>query len=153
MSTTHPERSIPRSRRASAARSEGVSLLAAIFLLVVLSGLGTFMVQFSNAHHMLSALDTESARVYHYAQAGADYGTYQVLQAGTCESSTNLAIAAGYAVTVQCSAEGPYTDAGNPFSLYTLTATACNAPLSGACPGTPDGLTYAERRVTRKFIR
>jgi MSHA biogenesis protein MshP len=129
-------------------RQFGFSLVSAVFLLVVLAALGVFMLRFSNVQHMSSARDVEAAKVYRLALAGADYGAFQVLQGGgVCPVSVTLPFPGGYATTVNCAAAGPYAEPGGAVSVYSVTATACNRPASGACPGTPDGLTYVERQV------
>jgi MSHA biogenesis protein MshP len=134
----------------SECRQAGFSLISAIFLVVVLGSLGMFMMRFGSQQNLAGTQDLEGARGYQAARAGLDYGLYQVLQSGSC-TSTNLAFPdsglSGWATTVSCSTVGTYSD-GTSFTLYSLTATACNHPVSGACPGSPDGLTYVERRLT-----
>lgn len=40
-----------------------------------------------------------------------------------------------------------HTEAGNPVTIYRLTATACNQPAAGACPNPAPGVDYVERLV------
>jgi MSHA biogenesis protein MshP len=136
----------------------GFSLISAIFLIVVLSALGTYMLRFTSESNMAGVLDLEGARGYQAARAGSDYGIYQVLQGGACGSS-NLSFPdaglSGWAVTVLCTSVGPYPDgvSGANITLYHVVSTACNRPLAGACPGTPDGRSYVERRLTTSISK
>jgi len=136
----------------------GFSLLAAIFLLVVLSALGTFMLVFSGVQHAASAQDVQGSRAYHAARSGIEWGLYQVLSAGSCPASTNLSVGAGaggsdFTVSVLCAVSGSAIEAGATVSVYQVTATACNVPSAGACPGAAGGLAYVERQVRATVSR
>lgn len=142
MSTTRPD------------LQAGFSLISAIFLVVVLAALGAVMVRFSNVQQLASVEDVEAARVHHLALSAADYGIFQIFQnGGACPASVNRSFAGGYAATVVCSAAGPYSEPSGASTVYALVVTACNRPAAGGCPGTPDGLTYVERRVTLTIVR
>lgn len=138
----------------------GFALVTAVFLLVVLAGLGTAMGAFFVAQQQSSALDVVGTRAYHAARAGVEWGVYQVIQAnlvgGTyaaaCQAApvTESVPLAGtlslFSVAVTCSAsrfdEGERTVAGgNPLWLYRITATAVT-------PGAAGDSAYVERQVT-----
>lgn len=139
-------RSIVRRRR----RARGVSLVTAIFLLVVLSGIGAAVVTLSTAQHTSSAYDVLGARAYEAARSGVDYGMYQWFPNRGC-ATTSLALPgtlAGFTVTVQC----VYTpmlmaDGTTDLSPVRITATACNQPSGGACPNPAPGPDYVQRVV------
>ena len=130
-----------RSARRPAAR--GFSLVAAIFLLVVMAALGAFMLTFSTAQHMSSAQDLQGARAYQAARAGIEWGAYQALRNASCAASTPLTLAgtlSSFNVTVNCTSAGwSYVEAGKTVQLYQLTATALQ--------GTPGSTTYVERQM------
>lgn len=65
----------------------GFLLPAAIFLLVILAGLGAYAVNINSVQQQSSVQDIQSARVYHRARGLLEYATYQVLNN---TSSTNL---------------------------------------------------------------
>ncbi|NJD08353.1 MAG: agglutinin biogenesis protein MshP [Methylococcaceae bacterium] len=141
-------------------RQSGFSLLTAIFLVVVLGFLGLFMVRFSGVQQLTSVQDLEAARALQLAQAGAESAAYSVLQGGAaCSPATtsNLSFPgtglAGWVATVSCSRLGSYTDLGSGVSVFRIVSTACNRPASGGCPGSADGLTYVERRVSVTIAR
>ena len=137
---------------------KGFSLVSAIFLLVIIAGLGLFAVTLSTTQHQTSALDVTGARAYQAARAGVEWGVFQLLRAPAgafntaCRAGATAQVIAlpaptlaGFTVNVQCTAvsndEGKRTAAtGNPVWVYTVTSTA----QQGA-PATQD---YAERQMT-----
>ena len=60
----------------------GFAAIAAIFLLVVLAALGSFMLSFSNTQQLTSAQDVLGTRAYWAARAGLEWGIGNV--AGAC---------------------------------------------------------------------
>lgn len=129
----------------------GFSIVTAIFLIVVLAALGVFAVSMFRVQQTTAALDELGARGYQAAQAGIEWGAWQILRgAGTCAAATgSLALPgslSGFTATVVC-ASTTHTEAGNPVTIYRLTATACNQPVAGACPNPAPGPDYVERQV------
>lgn len=132
------------------ARAAGFSLVSAIFLLVVLAGLGIAMVTLSSTQHQSTALDVQGVRAYQAARAGIEWGLFQRLQvrAGTgCFPNTHFALPAGsslsgFTVTVTCSSTLSYG-----VDTAVITATACNLPTSlGVCDAAQAGSAdYVER--------
>ena len=59
----------------------GFSLPTAIFLLVVLAGLGAVMATFFTVQQQSSALDILGERAYQASRAGIEWGAFQVLPA------------------------------------------------------------------------
>ena len=121
----------------------GFSIVSAIFLLVILSAMGAFMLTFSNVQQMTSAQDLQGGKAYQAARAGIDWGAYQILQGGgTCAASTTVPLGgnlASFNLVVQCTSYGPYTEGANTFHLYQITATANS--------GTLGSTTYVERQI------
>ena len=60
------------------ARQRGFSIVAAIFILVVLAALGAFMVTISTNQAIGSALDIQGSRAYQAARSGIEWGVYKV---------------------------------------------------------------------------
>lgn len=56
----------------------GFSLVSAIFLLVVLAGLGAAMVTFSSSQNQALAMDAMGSRAYQAASAGIEWAAYNV---------------------------------------------------------------------------
>lgn len=112
-------------------RQGGFSIVSAIFVLVVLAFLGTAMVTFSTNQQQSSAMDVMGSRAYQAARAGAEWGAYQVLRAGSCAPSTTLPALAGstlsvFTVTVTCgsTAASEVSAATGTVTVYDLTSTA-----------------------------
>ena len=138
---------------------KGFSLVTAIFLLVVLGGLGAMMMTFFTAQQQSSALDVVGTRAYHAARAGIEWGAYQVLrnpgvgfEAACLLGPTTQNHVAGtfllgtlstFDVRVACRYYS-YTD-GSPVAVYHLTATA-----SRGVAGQTD---YVERQIEATLAR
>lgn len=132
----------------AAPRPLGFALPTAIFLLVILAALGAYIVSLSTALHAGVAWDFEAARAYQAARAGIEWGAYEATRAARCDAKSSFVPGGSlnaFTVTVECSATGA-DELGVAVSLYELTATACNRPVAGACPGTP-GTQYVERQL------
>lgn len=135
-------------------RQRGFSIVTALFLVVVLTGLAVAVLTLSTAQQTSTAQDLLGARAYEAARAGVEYGLYQNLVNGSCPASQTV-LAGGtlsvFTVTLTCSVAAT-PGMGGSLNVTTLTATACNIPLSGACP---NGLTassdYVRRTVTVQF--
>lgn len=130
----------------------GFSLVSAIFLLIVLAGLGAAIVNISMTQHTGSALDVQGTRAYQAARAGIEWGLFQQLQAGgACNNSTSFVPPAptlsAFTVTVVCtSVVDPNTNP--PVTTFRIESTACNQPDAGGdCPGSAGGTYYVERQL------
>lgn len=138
----------------------GFSLVTAIFLLVVLTGLGAAMLTFFTAQQQSSALDVMGTRAYQASRAGIEWGAYQIAQnsgvgfAPSCRAGTasqTLPALAGtlspFTVTVGCSAASA-VEATATLWIYQLTSAASGVP--GAVPGSQD---YVERQLQATIIQ
>ncbi|AYM77099.1 hypothetical protein JAB5_22000 [Janthinobacterium sp. HH103] len=131
-------------------RMRGFSLVTAIFLLVVLAGLGAVMVNVFTLQQVESAMDVQGVRAEQAARAGIEWGVYSQLIDGNCAPSVSFALPAGtslssFSVSVQCvKATGPGT-----LSSWTITATSCNQPAAAEplCPHAGNNPDYVQRRL------
>jgi len=140
-------------------RQRGLSLVTAIFLMVVLALLGAFMLSATAIQQSSQQFDVQGVRAYQAARAGVEWGAWQVLDPNnaigtaalpTCPTSpTQLALAGSlspFTVTVTCSATST-TEGNRNVGAYLIVATACNQPSAGSCPNaTPSG-GYVERQM------
>lgn len=142
------------------ARSRGVGLVTAIFLLVVIAGLAVAMVTVFTTQQASSALDVQGTRAYQAARAGLEWGIFKQARQDTCVVSSSIALNGapslrGFVVTVTCEkADGPTNDSGVDATLdrWKVTATACNAPnASGNCPNPSDSADYVQRVMEVTF--
>ena len=140
-------------------KQRGLSLITAIFLVVLLAGLSAAIVTVSVNSQSQSSLDVMGARAYQAARSGVEWGLYQaIINPPPCVASANITFPAT-ATTLGPNAPSPFTvtvtcattnDANGGPTVRTVTATACNKPNSGVCPGIP-GVNYVERKLSVTF--
>jgi MSHA biogenesis protein MshP len=134
------------SRIAARRRSAGVGLVTAIFLLVVLAGLGVAMVTIFTSQQQSSNLDEQGARGYQAARAGIEWGLFQQAHGWCGIKSFRLpraSVLADFAVTVKCTAVG-----SGAVARRAIVSTACNQPGAGdLCPNPSNNPDYVERQM------
>lgn len=136
--------------------------MTALFLVVVLAGLGLAIVSFSTAQHTSSAMDVQGARAYQAARAGIEWAMFQFKFGSYCTAATSpqtntFAMPSGstlssFTVTVTCVRSA--TPAGFPgLEGFSVTAVACNQATGagGICPGTGGNSDYIQRVVNVRF--
>lgn len=134
-------------------RNGGFSIVSAIFLIVVLSGLAVAAVSLTASQQTSSALDLLGSRAYEAARSGVEYGLYRQVN-GNCAATSSFVPGgslSSFTVTVQCTVvPTPGMDA--KMNRIIVTATACNQPAGGACPNpAPASVDYVQRVVTVQF--
>lgn len=120
-----------------------MALVTAIFLLVVLAALGTYMATISSVQHSTSAYGLQGARAYQAAKAGIEWGAYHVVNDEDCSAFTEpgktKTISEGtmggtlsaFSVEITCSGDGTeYDEKGDKFHIFILTADA-ESPSDG----------------------
>lgn len=137
--------------RRDARRQAGFSLVAAIFLIVVLAALGTFAVQVAMTQQQGANLELLEARAQAAAAAGIEYGAYMALKPSpVCTGSRTLRLTqgalAGYGVKVTCAATTHQIYSGAPPTAQNRQAYALAATATFGTYGKPD---YVARTVTR----
>lgn len=139
----------------------GFALATAIFLLVILAGLGAFILNISTAQHIGQALDIEGERAWQAANAGLDWARYRVAADSACPSNTtwgssnySLTFAGtqtltGMVATIECRDFGADNVAGVSTIMFEVRVTACNKPQASEprCPGTVSTMGYVERQM------
>lgn len=68
--------------------SNGFTLLAALFLLVVLALLSVYMINFSAVQHTTLVYGVQGARAMQAARAGLEWGIYESIENTNCAAST-----------------------------------------------------------------
>lgn len=123
----------------------GFSLVSAIFLIVVLAGLGVVAVRLNVIQQQTTTAELRGAQAFHAAKSGVAWAAYRALNAGVCATSTlNLTegATAGFSVTVQCS-QTSYMEGTSTTRVFVFDARAV-----GGVYGGPD---YVSRRVQSKI--
>lgn len=135
-------------RRISRCADQGFSIVSAVFLLVVLSGLSVAMIRFSTIHHTSAAMDEQGVHAYQAARAGIEWGLHAALIANSCLPNQSFTPPAPklnqFRVTVNCV---PVTsNPAVPITVRQITSFACNRPVGGACTkATAGGPDYVSR--------
>jgi MSHA biogenesis protein MshP len=108
----------------NASHQRGFAAVAAVFLVVILAGLGAFMLTFSNTQQLTSAQDVQGSRAYWAARAGLGWGIVSVTPASTtCFTSPTTLTVDGFTVIVRCD-RSEYDEAGAKVVIYRLTSLA-----------------------------
>ncbi|PCJ49039.1 MAG: pilus assembly protein MshP [Gammaproteobacteria bacterium] len=125
-------------------RQAGFSLVAVIFLVTVLATGVVFIQRISNVSVATNNLAMQGARAWQAAQAGAEWGVYQVTTGGCPAASTSFNLTeqslTGFEVTVTCNST-IYTEQGLSVTMYFLEVFAS----SGVLGSTPD---YVSRKIS-----
>jgi len=106
----------------------GFSLVAAIFLLVVLAGLGIYMVTISTVQQQTLSYTFLSARAYQAARSGIEWGTYRVINDSDCSSFPHTIdfsddSLTGFQTKLNCSVV-EHQEKNHKFNIYNLIATS-----------------------------
>jgi MSHA biogenesis protein MshP len=131
--------------RARTQRQRGFSLISAIFLLVVLAGLGVYAVRLNTLQQQTVTAGLRAAQAFHAARSGVAWGAYRALNAGACAATTlNLTegATAGFRVSVQCS-QSTHTEGSATVRVFVFDVRAE--------AGTYGGPDYVSRRVQTKI--
>jgi MSHA biogenesis protein MshP len=118
----------------------GFAIVSAIFLLVILSALGAFMLTFSNTQQLTSAQDIQGSRAYWAAKGGVQWAA-AVLQAPAtaCPAAVTNFTLDGFAVAVTCTAN-TYTEGTDTRVIYWVHSVATSG-------GSVGSIGYTERAI------
>lgn len=90
----------------SALRRHGFALVSALFLLVVLSALGAFLVNLVAVQHATPAMRVRAARADYAARSAMAWAINRAINAGSCPASQGFVLAGGglegISVTARC---------------------------------------------------
>ena len=127
----------------SASRSSGMSLVAALFLIVVIAALGAFAVRIGMGQQQTVNLSLLGNRAMAAANAGIEWSAYRALEDGNCSNgSLNLTQGAFAGFTVDISCES--TSFGSEGTLYVIEAASRY--------GTYGRADYVSRRIRARFF-
>lgn len=122
----------------------GFSLVSAIFLLLILTGLGAIMLSVSGVQQTESTQDLQGSKAYQAAKAGIEWGTYLILNPENTNPASaphtvqfvcpaggfsNAGLPAltvgltGFSIQVDCT-RSDFIEGGNTVSVYQLTSLA-----------------------------
>ncbi len=131
-------------------KQKGFSIIMAIFILVVLSLLGGYMVKLSGVQHSTSVNVIQSARAYQAARAGASWSIAKISSGGGCSDITsasplNFTDINGFSVTLKCDPPLSVLENGVILNYYHITA------LSEF--GTYNSTSYISRKIGVSVVK
>lgn len=113
-------------------KQDGFSLVSAIFIVVILSLIGAYIVRLGALTNASTNLASLGIKAYYAAKSGLEWGVYKVAPSGgsapfNCPTSpTTLTFTqgglAGYSVQVSC-ISGSFTEYGTNYKIFQITAT------------------------------
>jgi len=125
----------------------GFAIVSAVFLLVILTALGAFMVTLSSTQNITSAQDVQGARAYRAARAGIEWAAASLCNGGApCAAPLTAcpvwapATIDGFGVDVICDVN-TYNEGGADRHIFWVRSTATTGGAVGS-------LGYVERMVS-----
>lgn len=132
---------------------KGVSLVAAIFILIVLSTLGAYMVTVGGTNRATSSAALQGARAYQAARSGIAWSAYLITsaadQAAARNSCDNIIDAnsftlnadglVGFTINTTCEFT-PHSQQGDDITVYVISSTATSG-------GNYGDLDFVQRRL------
>ncbi len=119
--------------------NRGMSLVTALFVLVVLSAIGGYMILVAGVQSQTTVMALQGVRAYHAARSGLEWGIYHNLASGSCTTGTFSVD--GFVVTVGCDATN-FAEGGQNFNVYRVTSLAQWGSFGSA--------DYVSRQLTAK---
>lgn len=106
-------------------RAAGFSLLSALFLLVVVAGLGGHLVNLATAQHLSSALQAQNARVLYAALSGLEWVADQIAaDPTTCPTVPSTFTVEGFDVRLSDCGRIVVYEGGATYALFDITVDA-----------------------------
>lgn len=110
---------------------KGFLLPAAIFLMVILAGLGAYALNITSLQQATSTQDIQGARAYQMARTGVEWAAFQVLSPGStaltnCPASPSALTLDDFTITVSCNRYADTFEQGtdHTIAMYEIIATA-----------------------------
>jgi len=105
---------------------KGITLIGAIFVLVIVSLLGKYLLNVTSAQRQTSLLTLQSARAYQAASAGMEWGVERIINgSGSCNATTILSPnIENFVTTVSCLELGSYDENGIMTTVFQINASS-----------------------------
>lgn len=133
----------------SSTKQHGFTLVAALFLIVVLAALGIAIVTISGVQRQSVNLSLKETQAYFAARSGLEYASWYATQ-NPAAGCTNASLTpgsyqlTGMTITVTCAGSSTHTENGSTFYVYSYTSVA-----SYGTYGQPD---YVSRTLTATIV-
>jgi MSHA biogenesis protein MshP len=129
-------------------KQAGFSIVMAIFILVVLSLLGSYMVKLSGVQHATAVFSIQGARAYQAARASVGWAVARIIAGGACSdviaaSPLSFADINGFSVSLSCSSQS-YSEGVDNLIIYKVTGLRQFGAYNSA--------NYISRKVEVSFV-
>ena len=129
-------------------KSKGFAVAASLFLIVVLSLMGSVVWRLVSDSSIQTIQDIENTKALNAAKAGIEYGLYQSSRNNQCQNaSVTFPDLPDFLVDLKCT-RSTTTESGMSYSIDSWTSTACNR---STCPSSVNG-GYIERQLVAQII-
>jgi MSHA biogenesis protein MshP len=126
-------------------KAAGFTLITTLFLLVVVSGLASYLVNISTAQHLGSALALDALRGRHAALTGIEWVAYRLNHvAADCPPVPTTMVVEGFTVELQACRATDVTEGGGSYRLFDVTVSAAKGEF-----GSADHINLAVRATLR----
>lgn len=107
-------------------KNNGFALISAVFILVILSLVGTYIINLAAVQTMTATYSLQGTRAYYAAKSGLEWGVYQVVNnANSCPAATTLNFTQGglnnFNVQVSCNLSN-YIEGSTNYNVFRITA-------------------------------
>lgn len=127
-------------------RQRGMSLVVAIFLIVIIASLAAFAVTVGTATRESTNMQLLADRAQAAAHAGTEWAAYQVRVTGAC-TDTNLLLLDGalrdFRVSITCTLSAGHSEGALLYDVYDVTSFAQWSNFGAA--------NYASRSIEARF--
>lgn len=105
---------------------QGITLVGAIFVLIIVSLLGTYLLNIAGVQRQTSLLALQSSRAYQAANAGIEWAVASTLITNSCPAAfpTSFGNLTGFTVTTTCNNLGSFNENGIISTIYQLNVNA-----------------------------
>ena len=105
-------------------KQRGVTLIGAIFVLIIVSLLAQYLVAIAGVQRKTSLLALQTARAYQVANASLEWGSFYIINNSVCPASspTSFSRIPGFTTTLTCSHLGNYDEDGTLRNVFLLNA-------------------------------
>jgi len=102
----------------------GFSLIGTLFVLVVVSLLGAYMVQIGSAQHLQVAMSAQGLRAHYAAHSGLEWLAHRLRRDGACPVQAAPLAIEGFSVRIARCDAWPVTEGARNYTVYDVTVTA-----------------------------
>ncbi len=105
-------------------RQRGFSLIGTLFVLVVVSLLGAYMVQIGSAQHLQVAMSAQGLRAQYAAHSGLEWLAHRLRRDAACPVLAAPLAIEGFSVRIVRCEAWPVTEGALHYTVYDVTVTA-----------------------------